>query len=1025
MNSDSKLKSRLLALILFLVVIGCFDLLGEKRTIINLSNNEWTISLDKKAEWEYDRLFAPPVDITKLPINIPTGGWGALDKFPQKKAHLPATVEQYFWGENGNTYGSAGNYLGVSWFSTKVTIPKELKGKRLILNVENARLRAEVFVNKKLVGYDLVNGMPFDVNISNAVNFGKENSIDIRITDPNGNFNWKDSQVFKWGDYYTIPTHGFGGLAGKVSITATDHCFIQDVFIKNKPSINDVELVVSLTNKMKISDNGKVEVQISDNDNQEIVFEKSYPVSLMGGGTTVTSYKIHVDDAEYWDVDHPNLYDLKLTYTSDDCEDTFEKRFGFRWFEIRDVDGDRQLFLNNKRIVLRTAISWGFWPGCGLAPTDSFARKQIEIAKALGQNMINFHRQAGHTNVLDYADELGLLCFEEPGGNQYPAYRFNAKDSLGKVQADFYFTVRNEKLKRMILRDRSHPSLIIYNLHNERGAYPQAQDSAQMIMAHQLDETRLLTYNSSNGENPIDEPNPRFKLHMLPYDHTFKDYGWWDRHHAGGPGVYHDNLYKDPSNYHRMANHSDEIIFWGEEGAIGTPPRLQLIKDYISEDNLHRDWQSDDYLKWYDAYDHYLDDFNFRSAFPDVESLTHAMGNVSFYYQGRMIENIRMNNIVDGYAINGWEGIKLENHSGVVDNYRNPKGDIDLISRYNQPVYVAVKIREKVLPCPDHAIVDFFLVNEVNLNGTYKLVVEAFDQKDHSIFKKDYDVTISGGNVYGELLVDSIIVPILQPGYISIKAKLMRNEQVEATGSDELFAVKELLPENLTSGMVADTSGTIQNFLKSKGINNYHSYMNNGPEDDWLMIGETNLYDMDRGAGISRIMEWVYNGHTLIVINDADKWADFLCNKELLDYRGSQILGKSWFGGNYFVKENPYFENLPVNCVFNWEYQALATYNKKRLGLRVFNGETLVGCVSDHKKEAYSAFSVIPAGRGKIILTSLDLFSCIKDINNGNQEIDIDGLNASINSYNTSLANKSNVVGQQLLLNILRNYNRD
>ena len=43
----------------------------------------------------------------------------------------------------------------------------------------------------------------------------------------------------------------------------------------------------------------------------------------------------------------------------------------------------------------------------------------------------------------------------------------------------------------MIKRDRNHPSLVIYNLHNERGAWPQVQDYAQMRMAHSLDPTRI------------------------------------------------------------------------------------------------------------------------------------------------------------------------------------------------------------------------------------------------------------------------------------------------------------------------------------------------------------------------------------------------------------------------------------------------------------------------------------------------------------------------------------------------------
>ena len=70
-----------------------------------------------------------------------------------------------------------------------------------------------------------------------------------------------------------------------------------------------------------------------------------------------------------------------------------------------------------------------------------------------------------------------------------------------------------------------------------------------------------------------------------------------------------------------------------------------------------------DYMKWYDAYDSFLKHNGFAKAFPTVDDLTRAMGNVAFYYQGRVIENIRISNTVDAYAVNGWESMKLENFS--------------------------------------------------------------------------------------------------------------------------------------------------------------------------------------------------------------------------------------------------------------------------------------------------------------------------------------------------------------------------
>jgi beta-galactosidase len=80
-----------------------------------------------------------------------------------------------------------------------------------------------------------------------------------------------------------------------------------------------------------------------------------------------------------------------------------------------------------------------------------------------------------------------------------------------------------------------------------------------------------------------------------------------------------------------------------------------------------------------------------------------------------------------------------------------------------------------------------------------------------------------------------------------------------------------------------------------------------------------------------------------------------------------------WWGGNYAVAENPFFEGLPQNCVFNWEYQTLAQYHKDRWALRFGSGECLVAAIADHKAEVFSALQKIKVGRGQIILSTLDI----------------------------------------------------
>ena len=974
---------------------------AAQRMEIDLSNLDWNLTLDTKAQWENDALFTPPVDVKQFPVNIPSGGWQLLSVPTKQGVHLPATVEGEMWGWNGQTYGVTGNYVGVSWFNTSVDIPAAWRSKRVTLQFDAVRFRAEIFVNHQLAGYDLVNSTPFGVDITPYVKWGEKNDIAVRITDPNGNFNWKDSQCYPWGSYIVNPSHGFGGITGRVSLRATSNTFIDDVFVENTPAMSVVNLHIAARG---VGNTQPLELELREWGSGKLVWSKHDQIATDSKDLTLS-----LPSAKLWSTDHPNLYELTVRMGDDEVK----KRFGFRWFEVRDVNGDRQFYLNGKRMVLVTAISWSFWPDNGITPSRELAYKQVRDAKMLGLNMLNFHRTIGCTDVLNAADELGLLYFEEPGGNQYPAAKFDD----GTQYTKFYFDYRNEKLARMIRRDRSHPSLVIYNLHNERGANPQAEDRREMRMAHQLDPSRILTYNSCNGQNPERVPDDHFKLHMMPLDTTFHNVGWWDNHHAGGPGVYHDYIYKGKDDYLRWSGNKGEIVYWGEEGAIGTPPRLQLIRDEILKSGRTTGWEAQDYLAWYDAYDRFLRERGFSKAFPCVDSLTRKMGNVAYYYQGRVMENIHISNTVDAYAVNGWESMKLENHSGIVDNYRNLKGDAQLIARYNSPLYLAVKLNHKVLAVGDTTTADVYIVNRENVKGSAQLLLTARDAQGHVVAQTKRSVRVSGGVVYGENLSHGWKLKIGTAGYTKVEARLVQKGKTVASGDDMIYAVAVNVKGIEGTCAVADSTGTLSSYLRSLGIKvvDYHK---GRPQADFMLVGA--FEPAQFGSGCSDILEWVYTGHTLVVVDNTERWAELLCDKEVMDYRGSKSLGRSWYGGNFFCRRHPVFDGLPTDCVFNWEYQCFAAYNRRRIGLRDMNGNVLVACVSDHRKEVFSALSEIPAGRGRILLTTLDIPACLNGVAAYNKKVDLDGMNESMNTFNTQGMNKADAVGRQLLLNMLR-----
>ena len=968
LNMNTEKVKRLLRRILPVLAGICLLGISKAQTLpdpgvreISLGGNEWKLWLDPKATYWNDELFLPPADLKELPSNSPTGGWENLEK--GISIHLPATVEEYFWGQNGNSYGVSGDYLGVSWFSTRIKVPSSLKKKKIRLYVERARVRAEIYINGHLAGYNLVDGTSFCTDMTPFLKYDAQNSIAIRITDPNGGFTWCDWPLYQWGKYKTIPSHGFSGITGDVRVVITDPVYVDDIFVKNNPDPRKIGLEITINNSSGGVSNGKITCSVYDVKDHSLVAAKSFPAELKDGENIIRD-GLTVKKASLWSVESPNLYFMNVKWEGDDATvDEKKVRFGFRWFEVRDVGGDKQFYLNGKRIVLRSSISWGFWPVNGIFPTDELAKKQIDIAKSLGLNMLNFHRAIGQEKILDLADEKGLLYYAEPGG--YNDGNFDEFSHLWKYT----------KITRMVRQFRNHPSLIIYNMLNESSIDPTPEAYADMKACHLIDETRIITYTSQyygpdfyNGKCPL-TPCPS-KLYMLPYDQEQLEFGWYDEHHAAGPGVYYDALYNNPTDYCRYTNHKPEIILYGEEGAIGTPGRLQLIKDQIGSQDL-RGWDSDDYLKQYEAFNDFLDEKGFRKAFPNVDSLTRSLANVAYYYQGRIIENVRINNTIDGYVVNGWEEEKLENHSGIVDCYRNPKGDIPLIAYYNQPLYVAVKIRNKVIETGKESLVDFYIVNEEDLHGNYNLEITASDSSG-VLMTKTFPVSVSGGSIYGELLEKGVPVIPSTEGYCTVKAQLKKGNRVVATGIDKIFSVRLPVAGSLKlNAMVFDSSGIINRFLKTRNFNELPVYEGGRPDADLLICGTgrpLNSYNVRQ-----ELLEWIAEGHTLVIVADADKWANYLGGKEIIDYRGKKQLQTVWYGGNFFVKDNNYFSGLPVNTAFNWEYQCFANYNRNRYGLRIMNDITLVGAYADHRHELFSAVSYIRLGKGHILLSTLDM----------------------------------------------------
>lgn len=810
---------------------------GEGRYTIPLTGGGWSLWLDKEASWQNDRLYLPHeiTDLSLLPVNVPTGGWQTLSHNPDAvPVEVPGTVEEYLTVTDNPR---PENFRGVSWWYRKITIPADQQKKRFIIYFESVRMRAEVYLDGKLVAYDLIGETPFHVDITDEAKPGKEQLLAIRVTNPGGNFHWQDFDIMKWGEYNIPPSRSFTGIIGRVKLESVNPVFISDIYMQNTPELTKVNAILSFTNETSSSVKQDVELIVNEKGNPDkVVFRQTLKAISFPAGNHEVTIPVNVPDAKLWDLSTPELYTCNvLIKKGKKMLDQDKKDFGFRWFTVDGVGKDAVLRLNGRCIMLRSAISWGYFPVTGLIATTEMAEKQVRTAKSLGLNMLNFHRCIGSPVVLEKADELGLLYYEEPG-------------SFHSANHDpFIRTIVNEKLKRMVYRDRSHPSLVIFNLINEFGG-PLSQDKAlvakrmnDMREAHAIDPSRIMSFTS--GWAGSEDKEEDSKAHMLPFDTTLYRKGWYDNHRAGGPETWVENYYKGPKDNIMYTSNRTEVYLRGEEGAISTPPRIQMIYDQIKSTGK-TGW---DGLFWQSQYKAFADYFQKKGLAPhfgSLDALTRAMGNVSFEHQGRRIEGMRMQNLGDAYMVNGWEAMPYDNHSGIVDIYRNPKGDASVLAYYNQSLYVAVASRNQVVKLPGIATVDFYIVNEENLKGAHTLDIKLIAPDGKVVYTRNEEVNIKGGENFGQLLLENVEIPINgMAGTYRVEAGLKAGgQEIFALGNDEVVAVSwqasDLAGKGAYYGSNNDKVATFYKQATGKELPAFTSEMG---KLDWLVVNRSSL----------------------------------------------------------------------------------------------------------------------------------------------------------------------------------------
>ncbi|AYV47621.1 glycoside hydrolase [Caulobacter flavus] len=713
--------------------------------LLTVPDEGWSLWIDQAAPWKDDALHLPSaVDLTSLPVNPPTGGWVALKAADAIAVSLPTTVEEHFWGKFASRpYGADeyryaedddvpryGAYKGVSWWSRSIDIPASAKGKRVLLNLRGARLRAEVFLNERLVGYSIMSELPFSCDLTAAMRPGEANRLAIRITNPGGRFDWRDSTTMVWGKVKLFASHGFGGLDRGVTLSVHPlTARIDDAWVLNTPQPRTVTAFMDVVLEKPAADPAKLRAKAA----ATLVDDQGAPVAadirlealeaLEGGRRLRARFTVSAPKAELWDLDAPRLHRLRLSWAESKREtDTREVRFGFRWFGVEGVGTDALLRLNGRRIRLYSAISWGYWGFNGLWPTKELARREVTAAHTLGLNALHFHRNVGKPEVFQAMDEMGLLRVMEPGGGRHAIGRdLKPGESLNPADA-FSRQFMVEKCQAMVRAFRSHPSLAHYTLQNEIGANLANPDVQFVLKAmHDLDPSRAVILNDGFVKRGAAQAM------YLPYnDHYFRSDveewgGWWVEHQGAGDQWY-DRFYASKDDYIHMQKGKPFIVEFGEmQGCAVADNHVAMVAEILARGGNSYDLE--DHKVIVERTNAYLDRWGFRKAFPTTEALFLSVGRKAYEAWRNYLENIRLGETVDVAAISGWESTAIENHSGIVDVLRGFKADPTLMSQSLRPTLAVARPRKLAYAPGEAAELDIWLFNDTGRPITGELAL--------------------------------------------------------------------------------------------------------------------------------------------------------------------------------------------------------------------------------------------------------------------------------------------------------------
>ena len=698
----------------------------------------------------------------------------AADAVP---ASVPSIIQQFF-----------PEYHGVAWYWCRFTPDLEIsENEKTLIKFGGADYLAEVWLNSHYLGSYEGGETPFSFDVTNEIRMGEENLLAVRIVNPcdrdiDGLNLMNTPHRNKFSKKSAGSNLNHGGLWYGVNLAVVPKVYIEDKFLIGNIRSGEIESRITLLSKADDTCDATVTVAVYENNLSDKLTEKSVTVNTKSG-TNDAVCRLRVDGHKLWSTDEPNLYRVEITVSSRYGTHTSSVKFGFREFTVK----NGFFYLNGKKIFIRSSHSGNAFPVGIMMPTyPEHLQRDFIYAKAAGFNMLRAIAGLFRPEQLDLADEIGLLIYEECYASWCLGYsqweKWKTKEEYEAVSAKHpdYPPLGDENAmlerwngatEKMILRDRNHPSVVIWGLLNEtkdNSVFRRAIDF--LPRARELDPTRFIILNSGrfdfdisigSGSNPYSdkwENTWGTDGHPELFD-TANPFKWApDNHHYARVPIKED----DAKVFRTFGKDSPLPYFLSEFGIGSNFHVIEEYKQFMARGE-RLDLEDSSWLKAQsDAFSADFCRLGYDKLFAFPESVLKESQRVNADDRKRVFDMLRSNPKLPGYSLTGlldhgmcgeglwsyWRRWKPEMFDAVSDGFEPLRFSLfatDTVRRGVPFTVEAVLANEGILKSGTYTA-DFAIISNTDVYLTFSETFE-LDGEDFAtpIMKRDISLDIPEG----------------------------------------------------------------------------------------------------------------------------------------------------------------------------------------------------------------------------------------------------------------------------------------